>query len=149
MASRTMTVILAGDTKRLDATLSRSEKRLKKFGKVAGVAGVAVAGALTAIAVKTLRTGDELHKMSLRTGLAVEELSALDFVMQQNGGSIDDLERGLQALSRGMGNAALTGTGPFIDGLKLLGLTMDDLEGLDQIQSFEYLADAIAGPKIP
>ena len=156
MASRTMTVILAGKAKSALDALTKTEARMGRMGKAAKKFALVSAAAFAAVGVAAVKlvkhfltAGDNLHKMSLRTGLAVEQLSALDFVMQQNGGSIDDLERGLQALSRGMGNAALTGTGPFIDGLKLVGVSMKDLEGLDQIQQFEFLADAIAGTEDP
>ena len=51
----------------------------KKVGMGMTVAGAAITGALTACIVKSVSFGDKLDKMSKRTGVSVESLSALKY----------------------------------------------------------------------
>ena len=155
MASRTMTVILAGKAagaiKSLDDTegrLQRFSKRAKKFAKAAalGIAGIGVAiGALAIKAGKDfLATGDSLHKMSERTGQSVEHLSAMNFVMEQNGASLEQYEKGVQTFTKGLLDMQQRGTGPVSDAFKTMGLSMEDIFKLNPEERFVFLAQKLS-----
>ena len=119
----------------------------KKFGKVAAVgvaaAGVAL-GAFAAKAVKDLvKTGDQLDKMSGRTGIAVEELSAMGFALEQTGSSLETFEKANRNLAINVSDAAL-GIESAADKFHDFGLPIDELIGLNPTEQFHLLADAIA-----
>ena len=95
-----LVVQISGNTKKLTSALSKAEGRLKKFkavgskalkavGKVAkGLAiggGIAIAGFAVAAVKNFLDVGEQLDKMSKRTGFTVESLGELKFAAEQAG----------------------------------------------------------------
>src|SRR5690606_7359021 len=125
-------------------------KDLQSVGKNLAVGGAALAGFGTAIlaplgkAVKDFAAiGDQLDKMSLRTGVAVEQLSALRFAAEQSGASLEAVEKGLKGQARFMVDAA-RGLATQADVLAELNLSYQQLEGLDPATLFKTLAVAIA-----
>ena len=125
-------------------------KKAAKFAAIA-VAGIAIAG--VAIGVKLigglLSAGDALDKLNKKTGISIEELSALSFVLGQGGTNLETFEKGLATFAKGLADAQLKGTGPFADGLELIGLELEDLKGLDPVGQFDLLADAISAVEDP
>ena len=87
--------------------MDNAKKRLNDIGsamvgvgsKVAGV-GSAIAASLGAAGVAFAAAGDKLDKMSARTGMSVEQLSALKFAAEQSGASLDDVERAARGMMR-------------------------------------------------
>lgn len=66
-----------------------------------GALGVGVsAAALAAFAKSTINAADELGKMSQKVGIAVEELSALDYAAKLSDVSTEQLQTGLAQLAR-------------------------------------------------
>ena len=63
-------------------------------------AGVALAGAIAKISVESVVAQDGLQKMSLRVGVAAEELSRLRHGAEFSGASVKTLDDGLTSLSR-------------------------------------------------
>ena len=125
-------------------------KKAAKFAAIA-VAGIAIAG--VAIGVKLigglLSAGDALDKLNKKTGISIEELSAMSFVLGQGGTNLETFEKGLATFAKGLADAQLKGTGPFADGLELIGLELEDLKGLDPVAQFDLLADAISAVEDP
>lgn len=70
----------------------------------------------------------ELSKLSQRTGLAVEQLSALNYAASLNGAALSDLEQGLKGLANKMGDAA-KGPGEAADAFRALGVSATDASG--------------------
>ena len=136
--------------------VGRLSGKIGGLGKVAKIAAVGIAAigiAGVAIGVKLisglLKTGDALDKMNKRTGIAVEELSAMKFAVEQGGATLESFEKGLGTFAKGLGDATLKGTGPLVDGLELVGVSLTDIQDLDPIAQFDFLADAIAGVEDP
>lgn len=73
-------------------------------------------------------TGDQFHKMSLRTGVASEELSALGYAAKISGTDIDAVEKSLRYLSQQMLDME-RGTGTAKDTFNELGISIKDSEG--------------------
>ncbi|MCH8236175.1 MAG: hypothetical protein IIC29_08630, partial [Chloroflexi bacterium] len=104
---------------------------------------IAIAGAATAAVLQFGRLGDEVQKMSLRTGFSVESLGELRFAMEQAGTSIQGFEVGVRRMA-GFIEDARDGLATSTDAMDKLGLSMDDLAGKSPEDAFFILADAIA-----
>lgn len=133
--------------RRFLAGLANAGRRLARFTKAAVVAGAAVVAAgvaAGAVAVRNFITyGDTLDKMSKRTGVSVEALSELKHAAELSGASIETLEKGFAGLSRSLFNAG-RGSAEAVDALAALGLTIDDLQGLNPEEQMSLVADGIA-----
>ena len=126
---------IIGDASKLKGELDKAGKnvisfsdKIGKIGKVVAVAGAAVTAAFTAIVLKTADVGDQFDKMSLRTGIAVEDLSALAYAADITGTDIGGLEVGLKFLTAGMDDAE-KGTGLAKEAFEELGISVVDIEG--------------------
>ena len=129
--------------------LRTSGQRLKNFGGGmmrigAGITamGAAITAPLIAAAKHFASTGDQLDKMSNRTGVSVEALSELKFAAEQTGANVDILEKGFAGLSRTFFEAK-RGAAVAVDALAELGLTFQDLDGLSPDQQLELIADGL------
>jgi len=120
--------------------------RMAKFAKAAAVAGAAVATAAAggiAVGIRQyIKMGDELDKMSKRTGVSVEALSELKHAAGQSGAGVADLEKGFAGLSRSMFDAA-RGSREANAALAAAGLTMRDLQGLNPEEQMAKVADGL------
>lgn len=130
--------------------LRKAEKRLQRFGAVARTVGrglIAGSGSLLApLALSTrvfAKYGDEVEKMSRRTGLSTEAVSELGFAAEQSGASIAILEKGIRTMQRSIIDAE-RGLSTQTDALKAMGLTVDDLIGKSPEEQFAIIADAIS-----
>ena len=156
-AAATAVLRITADTRGANQSLGNrglggSLKSLVPSAKTAalGIAGIGVAGA--AIGVKLvsglISAGDELQKMSLRTGVSVESLSAMKFAAEQSGASLDAFSDGLRKQARFLTDAR-DGLSTATDTLDSLGLSLEDVEGLNPDELFSRFADAIASTEDP
>ena len=138
------------------AALSRSATRgLDNIGNAAGkatkiVAGVGVAGAIAGVAIvgNFLAGATELSNFSRRTGLSAEALQRFGFAAERSGSSIDavvgltgTLAERLLEVEAGSEDVAAQFAG--------LGLSVEELQGLNAEEQFLALADAIAAVEDP
>src|SRR5690606_35138144 len=152
-AGRAFVEILARDN--VQKGLRSAQAKLQAFGAgVAKIGGAMFAGGAAIIAplLATVNSfseaGDQLAKMSDRTGATVEALSELSFAAERSGSSITAVEGAISTLqgtlveaSRGSGAAHLK--------LAELGQTLRDLTGLSPDKQFERIADRIAAVQDP
>jgi hypothetical protein len=131
-------------------SLDAASRRLTAFGKSAQALGFAVGGAGALIvaamgaAVRSFaRTGDQLDKMSARTGVAAGSLAELGFAAEQSGTDLQTVEKGLFGLSRALFDAE-RGSAEAVDSLAEMGKTVEDFAGLDPEQQFQLAADGLA-----
>lgn len=101
----TLLVKIKADTAELSGGLAKARQALNKFSNIALGVGSAVTGALAGVMYETIQVGDKFDKMSKRVGESVENLSALSYVAELSGTSIDTLERGLKYLAQRMYDA--------------------------------------------
>jgi hypothetical protein len=135
---------------RLVKGLNAASARLKAFGASIQALGAKLAGLGVTLAVPFLGAaklfadlGDDMAKMSARTGVAVEALSELRYAAEQSGSGAEDLEKGLRTMSRHIVEAA-RGSKQAQQTLGRLGLTIADLSGLSPDQQFALIADRLA-----
>ncbi len=148
-------VELFADDSRLVRGLKAAERKLKAFG--AGVRsigtqlfglGVGVAAPLVAATGVFAEMGDQLAKMSIRTGISVEALSELGYAAEQSGTDLDALEGGVRKMQKFL-FAAADGSRAATSTLSKLGLTVADLQGRSPDQQFALIADRLADVEDP
>ncbi len=130
--------------------LQRAGASLKRFGAGVGAAGTKLAGLGTAIlaplgaAVAVFTDmGDRLNKMAGRTGVAVEQLTALKFAAEQSGTSLETVEKGILKMNQAIMKAK-DGAKGTTEALGKLGLSVDDLDGLNPDEQFKLIADRLS-----
>ena len=138
----------------LKANTKQASQKLKGFGQ--GVSNsfaqmkvgiMAVGAAITAFATVSLKkfldVGDQLHKMSLRTNIAVEELDKLRLVFELSGASIEGFEKGMMTLQRQL-LAGAQGSKLSADAFKELGLRIEDIQDMGARELFMAVAEGLA-----
>ena len=143
-------VELFADDSQLVRGLKSAERRLKAFGagvrsigtQLLGV-GAGIAAPLVATTNVFAQMGDQLGKMSARTGIGVEALSELGYAAEQSGADLGAFENGVRRMQRFVFEAA-KGTQLAVETLSRLGLTLSDLNGLSPEQQFERIADRLS-----
>jgi hypothetical protein len=146
-------VVITGDTSGAVAAVNRLKGELtslstlssKVFAFGGGVAGAAVVAGLSAITKQVIDTGDALSKMSVKTGVAVEDLSKLEYAANLSGVSFEQLEKGLVTLGQQIGSAG-AGNAEAAKKFESLGVSVRDSGGKlrPTIEVFYDIADAIA-----
>lgn len=135
--------------------LNRAQRRFQSWGKGISTFGAgitALGGAIIAPMVKAVqifaRTGDELDKMSRRTGISAQALAELGFAAEQSGNDMGNIEKAIRIMQKGL-NDASDGTGPLNDALGDLGLSFEALERLAPDEQFELLGNRISDIEDP
>jgi len=148
-------VELFADDSRLVRGLKRAEAKLRAFGEGVRNLGLKLAGLGSAIVAPLIastkvfaKMGDDLAKMSARTGFSVETLSELGFAAELSGASMEVLENGIRKMQRTIVDAA-SGMQGAKDALALLGLTVADLDKLSPEEQFKLIADRLAAIEDP
>ncbi|MFW5679521.1 MAG: hypothetical protein ACOC3D_04600, partial [Pseudomonadota bacterium] len=145
-------VELFADDSRLVRGLRRARRRLLAFGaqvqrigrRIAAV-GATIAAGFGATAAVFAKVGDNLDKLSQRTGVSVESLSQLEFAADQTGSSLNDLGGALRRMNRRLGRiTAGQGSSTQVNALEALGLSAERLEQLSPEQRLLAIADAVA-----
>lgn len=108
-----------------------------------GAAAAAVATTVLAAAKSFAKFGDDVAKMSRRTGVAASSLIELGFAAEQSGTDSATLERGLFGLSRSIFDLS-KGTGEAVDAYGRLGISFSDLDGLSPEEQFLAVAKALS-----
>lgn len=126
--------------------------KLGSFAATAGKAFAAVGAAAVAASVGIFKmvdsitaAADETVKGAKAAGIQADEYQRLAFAAQISGTNTKALSIASRTLSRGFNDAATKGTGPFVEGLELVGLRLDDLAELEFEDRLGVIADAING----
>jgi len=106
-----------------------------KFAKLAAVGIAALAAAAAAIGAvfakivnATANVGDQLAKMSTRTGVAVETLSAMTLAAELSGTTVENFGESMRMLNKNLFDAS-QGTGLAKDAFKILKIEIDNADG--------------------
>ena len=116
---------------------------LGKIGSLAGTglkaaaAGVAAVTAFVNAANATASYGDNVDKMSQKLGISAEAYQKWDFVLQQNGASIEGLQTSMKTLATQAQNNA--------EEFKALGITEEEVANLSQEELFERTIAGLQG----
>ncbi|MDY7044433.1 hypothetical protein RVS70_09470 [Virgibacillus sp. M23] len=115
------------------------KKALGGVAKLIGVASVAIGAGSAAIfgmANKAAGATDRIDKMSQKLGLSRKAFQEWDFILSQNGASIDSMGQGMKTLTNQVDELSKGGK-VATDAFGALGISYDDLAGLSQEEIFE------------
>lgn len=125
------------------SSFAETAKKAAAFGSACvGAASVAV-GAVTKLVTSTSETADTIDKMSQKIGISKEAYQEWDYIMGQNGMSVDTLQSGMKSLNSLMESAA-EGNASAIETFKSLGIAITDENGAMRSQE-DVLNDVISG----
>jgi len=113
---------------KVEKSAAAMSAKLAGIGKGMTIAGGVITAAFGAIVMKTTQLGDRLDKMSKRTNVSVEALSALGYAAKISGADLDTVEKSLRYLARGMNDAAM-GVGEAKEAFEELNISVTDTEG--------------------
>jgi len=117
-------------------------KTAGKWGLALGAAGAAAGGALLAVADKAADTTDRIDKMSQKLGMSRQGFQEWDYILSQNGVSIDSMGSGMKTLTNQLDELSKGGK-VATDAFSELGLSYDDLAGKSQEEVFEITVQAL------
>ena len=130
--------------------LKRAQLKLKAFGesisalgKKMMALGAAVAAPMALAAKHFSDVGSDLFDMSARTGLSTNALSELGYAASQTGSDLTTLEGGIKRMQKGI-FAAAGGSKEQVEAFQQLGLSVEQLKGMNPEQQFETIAERIA-----
>jgi len=129
-------IIISGDSSGAISAVGRLKTELGGLQSIAAKAlsfgsaltGTAVVASLVSMTKAVIDQGDALNKMSQKTGMAVEDLSKLQYAADLSGVSAEALQKGLTAMAVGMAEAA-TGAGPMAEQYNKLGIVVRNNDG--------------------
>lgn len=114
----------------------------KGLGKIGGFAksaakGVAVLGAAVigataafiALGAKAFNSLDDIGKTAGRTGLAAEQLQALQLAAVESGGSVEGLNKAMEKFTKNIGDVVVKGTGEAKYALDEMGISIRNASG--------------------
>ena len=154
-----LVVQITGNTATLNRSLDKAQgrvarfkssagKALKAFSGIAKGAAIGAGAALAGFAIASIKSfvdvGDELDKMSKRTGISVEALGELKFAAEQSGASLGTVEKGVKRMASTILDAN-NGMVSATDAFDALGISVEQLQGLSPEQQFNVMAGALAG----
>ncbi|CAN1551667.1 Bacteriophage tail tape measure, C-terminal [Burkholderiaceae bacterium] len=123
--------------------------KLGPAGLIAGASIAALGVGITALVMPVARVGDEFFKLSQKTGVSVEALTALDYAAKLSDVTTEGLTKALQKLSIAMFDTQVNGDEGSA-ALKALGVSATDAHGqirpteavlLDLVEKFADMPD--------
>lgn len=146
------------DNKKANESISETDSRasklvhgLKKGIKTAAVMGTALTGmavaggtALFGMANKAAASGDRVDKLSQKVGMSRKGFQEWDYILSQNGMSIESLQGGMKKLNNTIDDA-IGGSKTAVNAFGRIGISVDDLKGKSPEQVFEMTVKALQG----
>jgi len=109
----------------------------------AGIGAVAVGQFLTRTATAAIQYGDELQKASIKSGVAVEQLSALAYAAKQSDIDLGSLSESLKKMQIALSQASSGGKAQK-ETLDALGISLKKIQGLNADEQFLLIAQQIS-----
>ncbi len=134
-------VRFSGDTTPLERSVGRAQGAISSFAKTAAasLAGALSVGVFVAAGKAAINYADNIGKMAQKIGMTTEELSKLNYAAKLSDVSIQELQGGLQLLSKNMEAGS--------EGLAALGISATTASG--ELRStnevMQDVAEAFAG----
>ena len=134
--------------KKADGLIQKNKEKFKAAGKAIAIAGTAIVGTIGLMVKGYVKAGDEVHKMSLRTGMSTEALSELKYAAEISGSSLGSLEKGVKKMAKSLTDAD-AGLMTYIRSFDRIGLSVQDLMALSPEDQFMKIAKGIAELESP
>lgn len=127
---------------KLSKGLGNGIKTAAKWG--AGIAaGAGVGGAaLFGMAKSAADVGDRVDKLSQKIGLSRTGFQEWEYILSQNGASIEVLQGGMKKLNKTLDDAK-SGSASAAESFSRVGLSIDDIQNMNPEQAFEATVKAL------
>lgn len=137
--TRSVTSTVKAAAKKISASLSGA------FTITAGDA-VGLVTHVRDLALELALVGDAAAKTGVALGMSAEQWQQWQHVAALSGASADEMRAAMDDLSKGVQEALTLGSGPFIQGMEALGLSMDEpaIQSRDLNEIFGFLSDELA-----
>lgn len=112
-----------------------------KLAKRAAVAFTVITGAMTYALKKTADFGDRIDKMSQKIGMSRKSFQEWDYIMSQNGGSVESLQMGFKTLTTQI-EGVQKGSKDSVNAFRALGVNVKNANGQFRTQD-EIFNDTI------
>jgi len=143
MAKTEVEVVIKG-TDKASGVMGKIGKAAKGLGIGVAAIGAAAVGMGIASVKSFAAAGDEVQKMSLRTGFSTEALSELKHAAELSGASLDTIEKANKKLAKALVDAN-DGMTEYKEAFDKLGLSTSDLLKLTPEEQFAAVSEALAG----
>ena len=100
--------------------------------------------ALSALAVKTALTADEIGDTATKLGLSAEQLQEWNYVAKISGSSTESLNKAFIKVNGILGDIAMGNGEQVSESLAQIGLAVDDLKGKNADEAFNLIRDALS-----
>jgi DNA-binding transcriptional MerR regulator len=122
---------------------SAATENARKAGLALSVAGAAINAAIIKSVSSFAKAGDEVEKMSQRTGISVKALQELKYAANQSGTSLDAVQVSIKKLQTSITEAS-DGSEQYVKSFSALGLSIEEIKKLAPEEQFRKVAGAIA-----
>jgi len=136
-----------GRAKAFTASLKSMTAAVGGFGLALG--GLVGVGGLGLMVSRSLKSVDALAKLSDETGIAIATLQGLGHAATLSGTSVGALQKALRFMSKAVGEAVLGISTEAIPAFEAMGITIEDVKGLNMEEAFFLLADGVAAISDP
>lgn len=144
----------SGAENALDKTGKKSEGLTTKIGNfiktaakwAVGIATSVVAAGATVfkLASDTAQAADTIDKMSQKLGMSRKSFQEWDYVLSQNGMSIESMESGIEKLSFGIADA-LEGSENAATAFSKVGLSLEEISSMSREEVFDAVIAGLQG----
>jgi hypothetical protein len=129
-------ITLGLDSAQFTSGMKTAQTGLQKFASVAKAGALAIgtamvtAGGAMAVAMKgVIDRADRMYEVSQSLGVAVEDLSRMQYAAELSGVSLEGLEKSIRKLSVGLYDASQSATGPAAEAFRALGISATNANG--------------------
>ena len=142
-------IIITADTSQAERSiedLKRAIADIDKVGNLAakGLAAITAAGAAMAFAIgSSIQSVGELNDAANALGMSAQNLKYLQQSAQLAGIGADELNSSLRRLQANLGDALIKGTGPAVDAMRRLGVSLEDVADLPADQQMKRIGEAL------
>ena len=137
-----------GGLEKLSSGITGIAQRIALAGEV--IEGIGqITGVVTGAIGAFTERANELKSLAQISQTTTDEFQRLEHQAIQTGSSADDMADVMREMQLRMSEAASLGTGPTVDALNLLGLSLEEIEGLNAPDTFHLLRDAVSEVEDP
>lgn len=126
----------------LGSKLAKGIGTAAKWGAAIGGAAIAGAGALLGMATKSSEAGDRVDKLSQKIGMSRQGFQEWDYILGQNGMSIESLQGGMKRLVKNLDDAK-TGSATAVEAFDRIGLSVEEIQNMSPEEAFDATVKAL------
>lgn len=133
----------------LTGSLEGSTRAASKLGPALTAGAAAAGAAIVGFGTAAIGSARDLQQLSNLSGASAESLQVFADIAKASGGTAEDVADAYREMQLRLAEASSLASGPAVDALNLLGLSLADLEGRTADEKFLVLRDAIASVEDP